>query len=418
MIAAVHRGAAPAATAALRTADDAVSGLATAAALHAGDDVMPGLAAAAALHAGDDAVSGLAAAAALHAGDDAVSRLAGQDAASALAGAVLRTDEVSRHAVRLVVVADPPRLESFAALPGLLRAGDLVVVNDAATLPGSLPGRTGDGRVFELRLSGPIDASRLFGVLLGPGDHRTRTEHRAAPPSLVEGDRVTIAGLAATVERVAGRRVELVVRADGDALWQALYASGAPVQYAHRSERLPLWSVQTAYAGRPWAAEMPSAGRPLTWDTVLGLRRAGIAIASLTHAAGLSSTGDDALDRALPWPERYEIPRRTIEAVGEARARGGRVIAIGTTVVRALEAAGQDGELRAGSGVATVRLDAGYRPRIVSGLVSGLHVPGESHFELLSAFAPLDRLRRAIALAAQHGLSSHELGDACLIAAA
>jgi S-adenosylmethionine:tRNA ribosyltransferase-isomerase len=335
--------------------------------------------------------------------------------------AVLRSDEVSRHAVRLVVVdprsdAAPPRLAPFAALPELLRAGDLVVVNDAATLPGSLPGRTAGGDVFELRLSGPIDAGRLVGVLFGPGDHRTRTEHRLPPPRIALGDRVAIAGLAATVASVAGRRVELVVRGDVDALWQAIYAGGAPVQYAHRTEPLPLWSVQTAYAGRPWAAEMPSAGRPLTWETLLGLRRAGVAVASLTHAAGLSSTGDDALDRALPWPERYELPRRTAALVGETRARGGRVIAIGTTVVRALEAAAQDGELVAGTGIARLRLDASYRPRVVSGLVSGLHVPGESHFDLLAAFAPVDRLGQAIALAAQHRLSSHELGDACLIA--
>lgn len=332
----------------------------------------------------------------------------------------LRSDEVPRDAVRLVVV-DPagersPRLERFAALPELLRAGDLVVVNDAATLPASLPG-IANGRVFELRLSGPIDAGRLCGVLLGSGDHRTRTEHRVPPPRLAPGDRVTVAGLPATVVDAAGRRVELSVRGDGDALWQTLYAAGAPVQYAHRSERLPLWSVQTAYAGRPWAAEMPSAGRPLTWDTVLGLRRAGVAIASLTHAAGLSSTGDDALDRALPWPERYEIPARTTLAVRAARARNGRVIAIGTTVVRALEAAAEagGGDLHPGSGVATLRLDAAYRLRVVSGLVSGLHVPGESHFELLQAFAPPDELGRALALAAQHGLSGHELGDACLI---
>jgi S-adenosylmethionine:tRNA ribosyltransferase-isomerase len=356
------------------------------------------------------------------AGSDFVAGLRGPemrlgDHGSALdAGPALGTGEVSRHAVRLVVVdAGPPRLEAFAALPQLLRSGDLVVVNDAATLPGSLLGRTGGGEAFELRLSGPIDAGRLHGVLLGPGDHRTRTEHRSAPPRVVEGERLTIAGIAATVARVAGRRVELVVRSDGDTLWQVLYAAGAPVQYAHRPERLALWSVQTAYAGRPWAAEMPSAGRPLLWDTLLGLRRAGIAVASLTHAAGLSSTGDDALDRALPWPERYEIPRRTVEAVAATRARGGRVIAIGTTVVRALEAAANTGDLRPGSGTATLRLDAAYRPRVVAGLVSGLHVPGESHFELLSAFAPVDRLRRAIAFAAQHGLSSHELGDACLI---
>ena len=334
--------------------------------------------------------------------------------------AALGSDEVPRDKVWLVVIDAagdrPPRLARFAQLPQLLRAGDLVVVNDAATLPASLPG-VAEGRVFELRLSGPVEAGRLSGVLLGPGDHRTRTEHRAPPPRLAPGDRVTVAGLPATVVGGAGRRVELAVRCDGDALWQTLYAAGAPVQYAHRSEQLPLWSVQTAYAGRPWAAEMPSAGRPLTWDTVLGLRRAGIAVASLTHAAGLSSTGDDALDRALPWPERYEIPVRTVLAVHAARARGGRVIAVGTTVVRALEAAAQagDGALQAGSGVATLRLDASYRPRVVSGLVSGLHVPGESHFELLSAFAPPELLRRALALAAQHGLSGHELGDACLI---
>jgi S-adenosylmethionine:tRNA ribosyltransferase-isomerase len=344
-------------------------------------------------------------------------------------GVVLRADEVSRHDVRMVVVTAGVRLEPFAALPRLLRRGDLVVVNDAATLPGSLPGRTAGGRVFELRLSGPVDASRLSGVVLGPGDHRTRTEHRSPPPRIEPGERVTVGGMDATVASAVGRRVELVVRGDPDALWQALYAAGAPVQYAHRSERLALWSVQTAYAGRPWAAEMPSAGRPLTWDIVLGLRRAGIDVAALTHAAGLSSTGDDALDRALPWPERYEIPRRTVDAIARARARGGRVIAVGTTVVRALEAAAIDAthgdgagsgptagvQLRPGSGIATLRLDAGYRPRVVAGLVSGLHVPGESHFELLSAFAPADRLRDALALAARHGLSSHELGDACVI---
>ena len=345
----------------------------------------------------------------------------------------LRSDEVARRAVWLVVVdptgARPLRLAGFALLPRLLRAGDLVVVNDAATLPGALPAVAAGGSAFELRLSGPVEAGRLSGVAFGPGDHRTRTEDRAPPPRLQPGDRVTVAGMAATVTGAAGRRVELAVHTSVEALWQTLYAAGAPVQYAHRSERLPLWSVQTGYAGRPWAAEMPSAGRPLTWDIVLGLRRAGIAVAPLTHAAGLSSTGDDALDRALPWPERYEIPRRTADAIDAARARGGRVIAVGTTVVRALESAatgcpdaGHQGQgpeagpvVRAGPGVASVRLDAAYRPRVVSGLVSGLHVPGESHFELLSAFAPPDLLRRALALAAQHGLSGHELGDACLI---
>ncbi len=155
---------------------------------------------------------------------------------------------------------------------------------------------------------------------------------------------------------------------------------------------------------------MPSAGWPLTWDVLLGLRRAGVELATLTHAAGLSSTGDASLDRALPWPERYELPQRTLDAIARARARAGRVIAVGTTVARALESAHE-----AGAGIATLRLDAAYRARVVDGLLSGLHVPGESHFELLSAFAPREQLARGVALAAAHRLSAHELGDACLV---
>jgi S-adenosylmethionine:tRNA ribosyltransferase-isomerase len=205
-----------------------------------------------------------------------------------------------------------------------------------------------------------------------------------------------------------GRRVELAVHPRPDALWQAVYTHGRPIQYAHRRELLPLYVVQTAYAARPWAVEMPSAGRPLTWDTLLALRRRGVELAYLTHAAGLSSTGDDELDRALPWPERYEIPRRTLDALSRAR----RVIAVGTTVVRALESLAVSGDA---SGIARLRLDPSYTPRIVTGLISGLHAPGESHFELLSAFAPRERLVRAIELAAASGLSGHELGDGCIV---
>jgi len=326
----------------------------------------------------------------------------------------LATDEVSRHAVRLLAIdptSDRLAIVPFAELPHLLRAGDLVVVNDAATLPGSLRGRTEDGDELELRLTAPLDGARLDAVVLGPGDWRTRTEHRPAPPPLGVGQRLRLGTLDVGVVAVDGRRLTLAADREGDDLWQALYAGGAPVQYAHRAEPLPLFAVQTAYATRPWAAEMPSAGRPLTWDVLLGLRRAGIEIATLTHAAGLSSTGDPRLDREMPWPERYEIPRRTADAIVHARAYGGRVIAVGTTVVRALEASGG----LAGEGIATLRLAAGYRPTIVDGLVSGLHVPGESHFELLRAFASHGRLTRALALARHGGLSSHELGDACMI---
>ncbi len=325
----------------------------------------------------------------------------------------LATAEVSRHAVRLIAIdptCDRVALRSFAELPGLLRAGDLVVVNDAATLPGSLRATTSDGDPIELRLTGPVDGTRLEGVLLGAGDWRTPTERRPVPPDVRPGAELWLGGIRARVVAATGRRIALETTG-GDALWRALYAGGAPVQYAHRHEPLSLDAVQTAYAARPWAAEMPSAGRPLTWSVLLGLRRAGIEIATLTHAAGLSSTGDDALDREMPWPERYELPARTEAAIRKARGEGGRVIAIGTTVVRALEASAGV----AGPGVATLRLSEGYRPAVVDGLVSGLHVPGESHFDLLRAFASHARLSRALALAEAHGLSSHELGDACMI---
>jgi S-adenosylmethionine:tRNA ribosyltransferase-isomerase len=145
---------------------------------------------------------------------------------------------------------------------------------------------------------------------------------------------------------------------------------------------------------------------------LLRLRRRGVGVAALTHAAGLGSIGDAADDAQLPWPERYDIPERTAVAIGSARASGHRVIAVGTTVVRALEASGG----RAGPGVATLVLGPETPAKITDGLVSGLHVPGESHHELLRAFAPADQLARIVELARFAGLSAHELGDTCLIA--
>jgi S-adenosylmethionine:tRNA ribosyltransferase-isomerase len=189
------------------------------------------------------------------------------------------------------------------------------------------------------------------------------------------------------------------------------------VQYAHRAAPLPLWAVQTVYASRPWSAEMPSAGRPLTWDTLLALRRRGIGVASLTHAAGLSATGDAVLDAALPLPEPYDIPVETVAAIAATRARGGRIIAIGTTVVRALEsAAAATGDIAAGPGLAALVITPAHRMRIVDGIVSGLHGPEESHFRLLGALVARDTLDRALDRAADAGLHGHELGDACLIA--
>jgi S-adenosylmethionine:tRNA ribosyltransferase-isomerase len=158
---------------------------------------------------------------------------------------------------------------------------------------------------------------------------------------------------------------------------------------------------------------MPSAGRPLTWSVLLELRRRGVELASVTHAAGLSSTGDSELDDILPLPERYDIPARTVEAIGRAE----RVIAVGTTVVRALEgsAAANGGVLEAGMGETDLVISADFQPRIVSGLLTGVHDPSESHFRLLSAFADRDTLTRAWHHATDVGYRCHEFGDSSLI---
>ena len=205
--------------------------------------------------------------------------------------------------------------------------------------------------------------------------------------------------------------------ARGDALWAALYRVGRPVQYSHLAHDLPLWAVQTVYAARPWSFEMPSAGRPLSWQTLLALRRKGVRWAALTHAAGLSATGDPALDAALPLPERYDIPAATVRAVEETRARGGRVVAVGTTVVRALEgaAASGGGVLRAGAGVTDLRITPAFRPRVVEGVLSGAHAATESHFQLLAAFAGHALLDAAADHAERAGFLTHELGDSMLV---
>src|SRR5262249_29281050 len=161
--------------------------------------------------------------------------------------------------------------------------------------------------------------------------------------------------LRARVEGVRGRLVDLRFDRAGDGLWAALYRAGRPVQYAHVAEPLPLWAVQTRYGARPWAAELPSAGRPPPWGVLGALPPRGVGLARVTHACGLSATGDEALDAALPLPERYDVPAATVEAVARAR----RVVAVGTSVVRALEgAAARHGRLVAGEGETDLIVDA------------------------------------------------------------
>ena len=306
-------------------------------------------------------------------------------------------------------------------LPRLVRPGDVVVVNDAATLPASFAGRTADGKEVEVRLAGANEDATWSAVLLGPGDWRQRTEDRPAPPALAVGTHIAFGpGLAACVTAVSTLSPRLVTLAFGSAgstLWSALYRLGRPVQYSYLRTPLALWDVQPLFASRPWAFEPASAGLALSAQVMDGLRQAGAIVASVTHAAGLSSTGDPAIDAALPLRERYDVPAPTAQGVHAARARGGRVIAIGTTVARALEGAAADGggRLAARTGWTGIRIGAGFRPRVVDALFTGLHQHGETHFELLRAFARDPVLKTALDHAGREGYLTHEFGDAMVV---
>jgi S-adenosylmethionine:tRNA ribosyltransferase-isomerase len=305
-----------------------------------------------------------------------------------------------------------------------LRSGDLVIANDAATLPASLQGvHEPSGSPIEVRLAArhslaSDDVLQFSAIVFGPGDYRTRTEARPPPPSLEAGDRLALGPLTATVESVLGhpRFVSVRFHDTPDAIWAGLARHGRPIQYAHIPKVLALWDVWTPIAGPPVAFEPPSAGFALDWRALAAMHDRGIAFTTLTHAAGISSTGDIELDQRLPFDEPYYIPMATALAIRKARLMEQRVVAIGTTVVRALEhAAMSGGRVRAGDGLATQRIGAATRLRVVDVLLTGTHEPGTSHYELLRAFTDDATLRHVDRELAARDYRTHEFGDSLLI---
>ncbi len=311
-------------------------------------------------------------------------------------------------------------------LTKLFGAGDIVIANDAATLPASMHGEhLRSGAAIEVRLAGwpePVDWSlrgrRFVAVVFGSGDYRALTEDRPRPPDMNPGDQLRLGSLDAVVEDRAGHDRLVVLRFEQtpDRVWQSLAHHGRPVQYAHVPEPLALWDVWTSIAVRPVCFEPPSAGFLLTWQLLADWRQRGAIVATLTHAAGLSSTGDATLDRRLPLDEPYAVPVGTAAAVIEGKHSGRRIVAIGTTVARALEAAAvSDGRVKAGNGIARNKIGPSTRLRVVDAMLTGMHAPGESHYELMGAFAGAELLARVSEAAEAAGYSSHEFGDFLLI---
>src|SRR5262245_24143229 len=317
-------------------------------------------------------------------------------------------------------IADVPR----ASFVDLLHRGDLVVANDAATIPASLHGvHEPTGARIEVRLAGRLsldtdDVRDFTAVVFGVGDFHIRTEDRPLPPPLSPGDRLLLGPLSARVAGWSDHPPLVGLRFDGTpaAIWAGLARHGRPIQYAHVPAPLELWDVWTPIAGPPAAFEPPSAGFVLDWRSIQAMHQRGIGFVTITHAAGISSTGDDDLDRRLPLDEPYRISAATAAAIRRTRERGRRIVAVGTTVVRALEqAAARDGMVRAGDGVATGRIGPSTRLRVVDVILSGTHEAGSSHYELLRAFMDDETLERANAELETRGYRTHEFGDSVLI---
>jgi S-adenosylmethionine:tRNA ribosyltransferase-isomerase len=297
----------------------------------------------------------------------------------------------------------------FRDLPRFLREGDLLVVNTSATLAAALDARL-DGRPLELRLSTPApDADERRWIV----ELRTR-EGRPLPRPPV-GARVELPGgacaeLAAPYAggaRLAVARLEL-----GEPLEAYLERHGRPIRYPYVPRAWPLETYQTIFAREPGSAEMPSAGRPFTPELVTALVARGILVAPVTLHTGVSSP-----ERGeAQYAERFRVPPATARLANAVHGWGGRVVAVGTTVVRALETvAAPDGGLSAGEGWTSLIVTPGRGLHAVDGLLTGWHEPESSHLELLAASAGPELLERSYAAALAHGYRWHEFGDVHLI---
>ncbi|MGH7756359.1 MAG: S-adenosylmethionine:tRNA ribosyltransferase-isomerase, partial [Vulcanimicrobiaceae bacterium] len=288
----------------------------------------------------------------------------------------------------------------FRDLPRLLRTDDLLVVNDSATIPAALDAARPDGTPIVVHLSTRIDPVLWIVEPRGAVD-------AGAMLGLPNGASIV---LLAPVRPASPRLWYARLAVDG-ALDDYLRTYGRPIRYRHVPRAYPLDLYQTIFAQHPGSVEMPSAGRPFTARVLHELRLRGVEWVALTLHCGVASLEND----ESPPPERFAISPATAAAVNAARASGRRVVAVGTTVVRALESAAVDGQVVANSGWADVVVTPERGVRIAGGLLTGLHDPAASHLRLLGAFLHDGALRAAYEAAIARGYRWHEFGDLHLI---
>jgi S-adenosylmethionine:tRNA ribosyltransferase-isomerase len=320
-----------------------------------------------------------------------------------------------RDEVRLVV-ARPDDIvhDRFRRLPDHLRPGDLLVVNTSATLPAALDGQRADGRAVVVHVSGRHpDGDGTWVVELRRPDGSGPT-----PPSAI-GEVIVLPGDSALTVLAPHPGAD---HEDHPRLWRArlharrsmtdlMVRHGRPISYDYVTGRWPLATYQPVFARVPGSAEMASAGRPFTPELITDLVANGVAIAPITLHTGVSSLEAE----EAPQPEHYRVPDHTARLVELTRRAGGRVVAVGTTVTRALETVvDTDGSARAGQGWTELVLGPDRPARVVTGLITGWHAPGASHLALLEAVAGPVLVRQAYRAALAGDVLWHEFGDSCL----
>jgi S-adenosylmethionine:tRNA ribosyltransferase-isomerase len=296
----------------------------------------------------------------------------------------------------------------FYKLEKYLHKGDLLVLNCSRTLPAVL---TADwhrnGQLLktdvEIRLARRLNDSVWESLVVADeivtGDHFNFSKQLQA--TVLETDHKPF--------------VSLRFSLSGPLLYDQIYALGEPVRYEYIEHPWGLDYYQTVFATAPGSVEMPSAGRAFSWELIFKLQRKGIGIAFVQLHTGLSYLLDDwQHDPSLHY-EEYHIPGETIEAIKRTKESGGRVIAVGTTVVRSLETAYRSTDAIFASGWTNLKITHGYPLRIVDGLITGFHEPEASHLELLSAFIEPQLLHQAYLEAIERQYLWHEFGDMNLI---
>jgi S-adenosylmethionine:tRNA ribosyltransferase-isomerase len=298
----------------------------------------------------------------------------------------------------------------FYQLDQYLRAGDLLVLNASRTIPAVLHGEwRRNGRVLqhevEIRLARRVDDHSWDALPVASGVEACDTFEFA--PALT----------AAVTDGAAKPFVRLDFSQRGSLLMDQIYAYGEPVRYEYITHPWELDYYQTVYASAPGSVEMPSAGRAFSWQLLFKLQRRGIRTAFVQLHTGLSYLLEDS-GHLTPREnyEQFEVPAETVGAIKQTRLSGGKVVAVGTTVVRALESAvGRDGEPEARSGWTNLLIERSVPLRVVDGLITGFHEPEASHLDMLSAFVEPKLLYGAYREAIGPGYLWHEFGDMNLI---